>query len=168
MEYILRDRPDDPKSGCVFCDFAATSRAALRGKLVLVVQPHAFVCLNRFPFSAGHLLVVPRRHASDLSELASDEYDAFMGLLGDACARLRRAASPDGLNVGMNLGAAAGAGIADHLHWHVVPRWNGDTNFMPVVGDVRIMPEYLDATWQRLAPAFADVPGERWTDEGDR
>jgi ATP adenylyltransferase len=169
MEYILRDRPVTPAGrpapealGCVFCDFAASPRGALREKLVLLVQPHALVCLNKYPFTTSHLLVIPRRHTADLSELPAEEYDALMRLLRDACARLRRVTSPHGLNVGMNLGAAAGAGIAEHLHWHVVPRWNGDTNFMPVVADVRIMPEYLDASWQKLEPAFADLPGDRW------
>ena len=134
--------------------------SAYREKLVLVVQPHALVCLNHYPFAAAHLLVVPRRHVADLEELPAEEYDALMRLLRDATARLRSATRPDGLNVGFNLGKAAGAGIAEHLHAHVVPRWNGDTNFMPVLADVRVMPEYLDDSWRRLAPAFADLPGE--------
>jgi ATP adenylyltransferase len=173
MEYILQDKqPTGPRDegsarsqradpACVFCDFAASGPATFRSKLVLLVQPHAFVCLNKYPFAAGHLLVVPRRHASSLSDLAAEEYDATMRLVRETVARLKRAMAPEGLNVGMNLGKAAGAGIADHLHAHVVPRWNGDTNFMPVMADVRIMPEYLDATWSRLAPAFADLPGDR-------
>jgi ATP adenylyltransferase len=160
MEYILGSKA----GACIFCDFASLAASAYRGKLVLLVQPHALVCLNRYPFAASHLLVAPRRHVSDPSELRDEEYDALMRLVRDATARLRRVASPEGLNVGFNLGKAAGAGIADHLHAHVVPRWNGDTNFMPVLADVRVMPEYLDDSWKRLAPAFADLPGEHATE----
>jgi ATP adenylyltransferase len=156
MAYIL-----GPKGGaCIFCELAALPRDAYREKLVLVVQPHALVCLNKYPFAASHLLVAPRRHGSELSELPPEEYDATMRLLRDAAARLQRATNAEGLNLGMNLGRAAGAGIADHVHAHVVPRWTGDSNFMPVVADVRVMPEHLDESWQRLAPFFADVPGE--------
>jgi ATP adenylyltransferase len=123
------------------------------------VQAHAFLCLNRYPFAASHLLVVPRRHVADIVELSSAEYDATMNLLREAVQRLRHATNAEGLNVGLNLGAAAGAGIADHVHAHIVPRWRGDTNFMPILADVRVMPEYLDESWQRLAPAFSDLPG---------
>jgi ATP adenylyltransferase len=156
MEYIT-----GPKSGaCIFCDFAAADPAEYRKKLVLVVGEHALVCLNAYPFTTSHLLVAPRRHVADLSELGEAEYDAVMRLVRDATERLRRATGAEGMNVGFNLGRAAGAGIADHLHGHVVPRWSGDSNFMPVLADVRIMPEYLDASWARLAPAFADVEGQ--------
>ena len=156
MEYIQRDK-DTP---CIFCDFASAPREAYRAKLVLVVQEHALVCLNRYPFAACHLLVAPRRHLADLGDLAPEEYDSMMRLVRVAVARVQRATGPHGMNVGLNLGRAAGAGIADHLHAHVVPRWAGDTNFMPVVADTRVMPEYLDASWQRLLSFFADVPGE--------
>jgi ATP adenylyltransferase len=160
MEYILGDKP----GGCIFCDFAAAPPAAYREKLVLVVQAHALVCLNRYPFAQMHLLVVPRRHVPALEDLPAEEYDALMHLLRDATVRVKRASAAEGLNLGLNLGKAAGAGIADHLHAHVVPRWTGDTNFMPVLADVRVMPEHLDASWSRLAPHFADVPGQH----GDR
>jgi ATP adenylyltransferase len=156
MEYILR-----PKGGpCVFCDMASSPREFYREKLVVVVQGHALVCLNRYPFAASHLLVVPRGHVADIAELPSDQYDAWMTLVREAAVRLRRATNAEGLNVGMNLGKAAGAGIADHLHAHVVPRWSGDQNFMPVIADVHVMPEYLDESWRRLVPFFADLPGE--------
>jgi ATP adenylyltransferase len=155
MEYVL-----GPKGGsCIFCDFAAAAPRDYRANLVLVVQAQALVCLNRYPFAASHLLVAPRRHVSDIAELPADEYDATMRLLREAAARLRRATGAEGLNVGFNLGKAAGAGIAEHLHGHLVPRWYGDTNFLPVVTDVRVMPEYLDNSWQRLAPLFADLDG---------
>jgi ATP adenylyltransferase len=156
MEYVA-----GPKSGaCIFCDFASADPAEYREKLVLVVGEHGLVCLNRYPFTTSHLLVAPRRHVADVGDLAVEEYDAVMRLVRDATVRLRKATGAEGMNVGFNLGRAAGAGIADHLHGHIVPRWAGDSNFMPVVADVRIMPEYLDASWARLAPAFEEVPGK--------
>jgi ATP adenylyltransferase len=134
---------------------------AFRTNHVLVMQPHAIVCLNKYPFASSHLLINPRRHVSSLEELPEDEYLAFASLLREATIRLRAALKPDGLNVGMNIGRAAGAGIKDHVHCHIIPRWDGDTNFLPVIGDVRVMPEYLDDSWRRLYPHFADLPGQR-------
>jgi len=148
MQYIT-----GPKQGaCIFCDFAEAPASTF-------VDEHALVCLNRYPFSASHLLVAPRRHVSDLGDLPLPEYDAFMRLLRETALRLRPATRCEGMNVGLNVGAAAGAGIADHLHAHAVPRWNGDTNFMPVLADARVMPEHLDDAWERLAPFFDDLPG---------
>ncbi len=155
MEYILGAKG----AGCIFCDFPAREPSRFREDLVLVVQPHAFVCLNRFPFASSHLLVVSRRHVADLAELTAEEYVALMALVKDSVDRLKRAVNPQGINLGFNLGVAAGAGIADHLHAHAVPRWVGDTNFMPVLGDVRVMPEHLDDSWRRLYPHFVDLPG---------
>ena len=158
MEYILSLKDRD---GCIFCAFPARGPEHFRADLVLVSQAHAFVCLNRYPFAAGHLLVAPRRHVAKLSELGDDEYDALMRLVRDASRVLDDANHPEGMNVGMNLGRAGGAGIADHLHAHVVPRWNGDSSFMPVLAETRIMPEHLAATWLRLRPAFEVLPGEK-------
>ncbi len=157
MEYILGDKP----KACIFCAMAACEPAALRWALVLVAQPDALVCLNKFPFASAHLLVAPRRHVADLTELRPGEYGATMSLLRESLDRLKKAVHPEGVNVGFNVGRAAGAGIADHVHGHLVPRWDGDTNFMPVVADVRVMPEYLDESWRRLYPFFADLPGAR-------
>jgi ATP adenylyltransferase len=155
MEYIL-----GPKGGaCFFCDYAAAAPETYRENLVLVVQPHALVCLNRYPFAASHLLVAPRRHTSSLDQLTSEEYDATMRLLRESVVRLRMATRAEGFNVGFNLGKVAGAGVEEHLHGHVVPRWAGDSNFMPVIGDVRVMPEYLEDSWERLVGYFADLPG---------
>jgi ATP adenylyltransferase len=155
MDYIL-----GPKGApCVFCAIAGERVDGLRAALVLVAQPQAFVCLNRYPFNAGHLLVAPRQHLADLNELPGDAYAAFMQLMRDSVACLKDAVEPDGVNVGFNLGKAGGAGIAEHLHVHVVPRWVGDQNFMPVIADTRVMPEHLDATWARLRPAFEPLPG---------
>ena len=157
MEYILGERHTE----CIFCDFASLHNHAMRDKLVLLVQPHAVVALNRYPFTTCHLLVSPRRHVSDLTELDPVEYTALMELLRLSVIRLRNATGAQGINVGFNLGKAAGAGIADHTHGHLVPRWLGDTNFMPVLADVRVMPEYLDDAWSKLHPFFADLAGER-------
>jgi len=153
MEYILAEKTE----GCVFCELLAGGGS----KRVLASQPHAFVALNKYPFAAGHLLVLPRRHVGDFAELSEEEADALFRLVRESVARLRNAVSPQGLNVGFNLGKAAGAGIAEHLHAHIVPRWKGDTNFMPVLADVRVMPEHLDTTFERLAPHFADLEAER-------
>jgi ATP adenylyltransferase len=152
MEYILRE---SGAGACVFCSALAGGET----KRVLARQEHAFVILNKYPFSAGHILVVPRRHVGDLGDLGEGDGEAaaLFALVRQSVARLRKAVSAQGLNVGFNLGKAAGAGIAEHLHAHIVPRWNGDTNFLPVVADVRVMPEHLDATFERLAPHFADL-----------
>lgn len=156
MKYITGE---DKTPGCFFCEHPKDP-ARFRENLVLVAQPHAFVCLNRYPFTTSHLLVAPRKHVADPSELEEGEYDALMRLVRESVVRLRRAVSCEAMNVGFNLGKAAGAGVADHLHGHLVPRWTGDSNFMPVLADVRVMPEYLDEAWQRLNAAFADLPGE--------
>jgi ATP adenylyltransferase len=162
MPYILKT--DKPRlasgAGCFFCDHIVDA-ASFRENLVLVVQEHAFVCLNRYPFTPSHLLVAPRRHVSDLADLSEVEYGDLMKLLRESTVRLRRAVQCSAMNVGFNLGLDAGAGVADHLHGHLVPRWAGDTNFMPVLADVRVMPEYLDEAWLRLYPTFLDVPGQR-------
>lgn len=146
MEYIL-----GPKDGpCIFCEFP--KRARHREDLVLAVRERAFVCLNRYPFTAGHLLIAPLQHASSLDAL--EHMGELFDLVRDASRALREAVRCDGLNVGINLGVSAGAGIADHLHVHVVPRWRGDMNFMPVIAGARVMPEHLDDAWRRLRPAF--------------
>jgi ATP adenylyltransferase len=155
MKYILGE---EKKPGCFFCDYPK-DEAAFRENLVVVVQPHAFVCLNRYPFTPSHLLVAPRRHVANPDDLEADEYMALMTLLRETIVRLRKVVSCQAMNVGFNLGRAAGAGVADHLHGHLVPRWEADTNFMPVLADLRVMPEHLDDAWQRLLPAFADLPG---------
>jgi ATP adenylyltransferase len=161
MPYIAGGaKAEKPEGYCFLCDHPA-QEAAYRANLVVVVQEKAFVCLNRYPFTPSHLLVSPRRHVADLGELAEDEYGALMALVRTAADRLKKAVGCHGMNLGMNLGTAAGAGVADHLHMHLVPRWTGDTNFMPVLADIRVMPEYLDDAWRRLYAAFADVPGAR-------
>lgn len=142
-------------SGCVFCDASVSSR----DELLLVRAEHAFVILNLYPYNNAHLMIVPRRHVASLAALDQAEAWDVMRLTQDAERALTEAYAPHGINVGVNLGRAAGAGIADHVHVHVVPRWNGDTNFMSVVGDVRVLPESLAQTAGRLRPVFARLKG---------
>jgi ATP adenylyltransferase len=155
MEYILA--PKDRSQGCIFCGIAGASQAERRERLVVASTKTAFVMLNRYPFSAGHLLVVPHHHASALHDLDPSTYDDLFRLVRESARRLERALDAQGLNVGLNLGSPAGAGIAEHLHVHIVPRWPGDTNFMPVLADVRVVPQALDATRAHLEPYFADL-----------
>ena len=114
------------------------------------------VLLNRFPYANAHLMVAPRVHTADFAKLDVESAAAVQAELQRPVAALDRAYSPGGINIGLNLGRAAGAGIADHLHWHVVPRWQGDTNFMPLFADVRVMSQHLEEAYDRLLPLFAD------------
>ena len=143
-------RPEEPKD-CVFC----VAQSIDDGRQLIVHEGAlAYVILNKFPYTAGHLMVVPQRHAATLALLTRDELNE-MALLTQLSERvLTEAFTPQGINVGMNLGRPAGAGIVDHLHIHLVPRWNGDTNFMTVVGEVRVLPEELPRTAERLRPIF--------------
>ena len=143
-------------AGCVFC--AATESGDGR-RLVVHESPLCYVILNLYPYNAGHVLVVPRRHVDSLSALTRDELNDMARLTQMAEQVLTEAFQPQGINVGMNLGRPAGAGIADHLHVHLVPRWTGDTNFMSVVGQVRVLPEELPRTADRLRPMFDRVAG---------
>jgi ATP adenylyltransferase len=143
-------RSEEPKD-CVFC----VAQSIDEGRELIVHEGAlAYVILNKFPYNSGHLMVVPQRHAATLALLTRDELHE-MALLTQLCERvLTEAFTPQGINVGLNLGRPAGAGIVDHLHIHLVPRWNGDTNFMTVVGEVRVLPEELPATAERLRPIF--------------
>jgi ATP adenylyltransferase len=141
-----------PDAGCIFC--AAADGSSPDAPLVVARGRAAYVILNRFPYNNGHLLVVPARHVATLAACVPDELNELMALLRDAEMALTEAYRPNGVNVGINLGRPAGAGIVDHLHLHVVPRWDGDTNFMTVVGETRVLPETLDGTAARLKPIF--------------
>jgi ATP adenylyltransferase len=141
----------------VFCEAAAAGDAAA---LVVHRGRTCYVILNLFPYNSGHLMVVPNRHIAMLSAATHDERCEMMDLTQLAEQALTQAYRPQGLNVGMNLGRSAGAGIVDHIHVHVVPRWSGDTNFMTVVGDVRVLPEDLAETARRLREAFAGIGGK--------
>jgi ATP adenylyltransferase len=141
--------------GCFLCALQAAPAAQDRQNLVLLREPEVFLLLNRFPYSPGHLLVAPREHTGDLASLADETRDRLFALAQRAARALQDVYRCDGLNVGMNLGRAAGAGVPDHLHVHVLPRWSGDTNFMTVIGETRVLPESLEQTWERLRPSFA-------------
>jgi ATP adenylyltransferase len=142
-----------PKSaGCVFCAAAAaTDDAAFQ---VVARGRHCFVILNRFPYNNGHVMVLPYEHTADLVALPTEVAQELVDMTRSAVDALGRSMHPTGYNIGMNLGEVAGAGIADHLHMHVVPRWNGDTNFMSVVGDTRLIPQSLEETWRVLREAW--------------
>jgi ATP adenylyltransferase len=144
LEYV--EHADELRR-CIFCD--------PEPDLLVHEGEHALVVMNKFPYASGHLLVAPRRHVGDFGALTGDEALAVHALAVSGIAALQHEYSPDGFNLGWNLGRVAGAGIEDHLHLHVVPRWNGDTSFMPVLGDVKVLPEHLLETARRLRQAFA-------------
>jgi ATP adenylyltransferase len=144
---------EPPPSGCFFC--AALASDDDRAHLVLARDVHAIVLLNKYPYGSGHLLVAPRAHVGRPEELPDDTYAALSSMVRRSAIALREAFAPEGMNIGMNVGRAAGAGVADHCHWHLLPRWNGDTNFMPLIGEVKVLSEHLDTTYARLRPCFA-------------
>ena len=145
----------DGGGGCLFCDLPAQPEDADEGNHLLARGRLTFVLLNAYPYNPGHLMVAPYRHVGDYLELTSEELAETMAFVGTAVRALRSDADAHGFNLGMNLGTVAGAGIADHVHMHLVPRWGGDTNFMPVVGQTKVLPELLSETWERLRPWFA-------------
>jgi ATP adenylyltransferase len=149
LEYIEQA---DAQPGCFLCAAAA----ATDDEAVLVVHRcvYAFVLLNRYPYSSGHLMVTPNRHVASFSELTPPEAAEIHALTVGALAALQSVYGPQGHNIGWNLGRVAGAGLIDHVHEHVVPRWAGDTNFMPVLADVRVLPEHLSETRAKLAAAW--------------
>ena len=151
LEFINSEKP----AGCIFCQFPAAPPEDDRKNLVVHRTPDAFVILNRFPYNSGHLMVVPRQHGADLDALPPEAWAGLQELLRRTAAVLKAVYRPEGLNLGMNLGRAGGAGIVDHLHWHLVPRWVGDNNFMPVLADVRVMVDHLDGTWEKVRAGFA-------------
>jgi ATP adenylyltransferase len=151
MEYIESARDADDEA-CVFCALLA-SESSEDGR-VLARDEAAFVALAKYPYNPGHLLVLPVRHTDDLEDLSAEESVAITRMLNRSIRALRETSSPHGFNIGVNLGRVAGAGIPEHLHWHVVPRWGGDTNFMPVIGQTRVLPELLEGTYSKLRPHF--------------
>ena len=138
---------------CIFCA-AGSMTGDDRQALVVYRGAHSFVILNRFPYTSGHVMVVPYAHIATPEDLPEDTLSEMMLLARDAVKHLRALYRPDGLNLGMNIGQSAGAGIAGHIHMHVLPRWTGDTNFMTVTGETRVLPEALEATWEKLSTAF--------------
>lgn len=144
----------DPESGkCVFCEIQERPDQD-ESSLVIHRASHCFIVLNRYPYTSGHLLIVPNEHVGELAAAAKEITDEMMDLTKRSQAALRDIYQPDGFNVGMNLGKAAGAGIADHIHIHILPRWVGDSNFMTTVGETRVLPEDLATTYKKLREKF--------------
>ena len=152
MDYILDEKRHCSSDECAFCVGDAVDFDADR--LVLWRGQHSFVIMNRFPYNNGHLLVAPYRHVADLCDLLDEENRELSEMICLCRDVLQEAMEPQGMNIGLNLGTAAGAGIADHLHWHLVPRWLGDTNFMPVLGETRVIPQHLAKTYEMLSEIF--------------
>jgi ATP adenylyltransferase len=151
MGYILSN---DKDNGCVFCPGKDRGRDGER--LILWAGPYTVVLMNRFPYNNGHLLVAPVKHVSELEQLNNKESADLLGMVRKSIEVLKKVMNPEGFNVGLNLGRVAGAGMEEHLHFHVVPRWNGDTNFMTVLGDVRVIPEHLKETYKKLLPYYLE------------
>lgn len=160
LQYVASPK----EGGCIFCR-AGQAEGQEREHGLLYRDRHALVMLNRFPYQNGHLLVCPMLHTGDPLEVPPETFSRLGEVLRQAVGVVKQAYRPDGLNLGMNLGSCAGAGIVDHLHWHIVPRWNGDTNFMPVLADVRSIPEHLEASWERLRPLFVALEQKRAEEE---
>ena len=150
IDWIESDSPNE--GACPFCLSRETAEA-LPG-LIVSASTSSYVTLNLYPYNGGHIMILPYNHVSDVTDLTSDEQaDMFQNLQRGVTA-LRTAMKPTGFNIGINLGTSAGAGVPDHIHFHVVPRWTGDTNFMPVVGETKVMPETLEETKKRIVEAW--------------
>jgi ATP adenylyltransferase len=155
MPYLLG--ADKRHDGCIFCHKFGCSDDE---EHILYRGESCYVTLNRYPYSNGHLMVIPYVHAPSLENLDAATLSEMMQVVNLSLAALRKAYAPHGYNIGVNLGKAAGAGIAEHVHMHVVPRWTADTNFMPVVGSTRVIPELLDDAYARLKPFFTCLDGD--------
>lgn len=151
MSYILGEKP--PPGSCIFCDLPGAGDD--RNNLILTSDDDYVVMMNRYPYNNGHIMVAPRLHTADLAEVDAAAYARLMEMLRHAMAAVRSALSCDGMNVGLNVGKVGGAGIDSHLHWHIVPRWEGDTNFMPVVADTKVMPQHILESYDALHPHFS-------------
>lgn len=148
MDYILSDKP----TGCIFCPDPIVEP---KDALIVFDTGVALVMLNKFPYTSGHLMVAPKRHISALEELREGESIEFFQLVKRSISVLKDEIAPEGFNIGMNLGKSAGAGIEEHIHMHIVPRWHGDTNFMPVVADTHVVPEHLSTIYDKLKARFS-------------
>lgn len=149
--------PQVESTGCVFCDRVRFPPSHDRANLILLRATHNFVILNLYPYNSGHLMVVPYKHTADLPGLDSQTVAEMMALAQRMVRVIGAEYKPEGYNLGMNLGTIAGAGVAEHLHMHIVPRWAGDTNFMPVVGSTKVMPELLERTYDRLRERLESI-----------
>ena len=152
MEYILSN---EKQPGCIFC--AGDNRENDEERLILHVGNKTMVIMNKYPYANGHLLVCPVRHCFGLDMLDDKERLDLIGMVSRTIEILKKAFKPDGFNVGLNLGKVAGAGIEEHMHFHIVPRWNGDSNFMTVLSEVRLIPEHIRETYKKLKPRFENI-----------
>jgi ATP adenylyltransferase len=149
MDYITSG---DKGEGCIFCP--GDDRGRDKERLILYAGSMTSVMMNKFPYINGHLLVAPVRHIPDLAGLSNEESLALIRTVTDSIEILKRVIGPEGFNIGLNLGKIAGAGVEGHMHFHIVPRWNGDTNYMTVLGEVRVIPEHIEETYEKLRPHF--------------
>jgi len=159
MEYISRKR----KRGCFFCRKLKEKKS--KENLILYQGKHVFVVMNKYPYTNGHLMVVPKRHCFNLEQLDNNELKELFDLLKASVRVLKTSFHPHGFNIGMNIGKMGGAG-EDHLHLHIVPRWAGDTNFMPVIGKTKVISEYLEKTYKKLRSAFMDLLRKKGVQKG--
>jgi len=157
MNYILSAAEPAVKPCCIFCELPQAGPEQYQENLILSCGQRVFIILNRYPYNNSHLMIVPRSHVDDPSLLSELDYRCLTELLRRATATLKAVVQPHGINVGMNLGRTAGAGIDEHCHYHLVPRWNGDTKFMPVVAGAKVISEGLNNTFDRLFPHFFDL-----------
>lgn len=153
LEYV--SNAGKPTEGCIFCTKPAEQNDA--ENLILWRSEHSYALLNLYPYTSGHTMVAPYRHCADITALTAEESLDLWQLMQKCVQAIQRAYQPDGFNVGFNLGRSAGAGIEGHLHLHIVPRWHGDTNFMTTIGEVRVLPEALEQTYERLKNALQEV-----------
>mgnify|MGYP003393239003 FL=1 len=151
MKYVLNNKT----KGCIFCKMSEEKRD--KKNYILYRGEHGYIIMNLYPYNNGHLMIVPYKHTHTIEKLNKAEASDFIELTGKSVAALKEAFSPDGFNIGMNLMEAAGAGIEAHIHMHIVPRWNGDTSFMPVLFETRVIPESLDDTYSKLLPFFLKI-----------
>ena len=151
IEYIRSPKHD----GCIFCDFPRENRD--RERLILYRGEKAFIIMNNYPYNPGHVMIAPYRHVGRWEDLTDEELLEIMKLSQLMIKALKRVMNPHGFNMGVNLGRVAGAGIDDHVHLHIVPRWNGDTNFMPVIADTKVIPESLEEAYDELKAAIDEI-----------
>lgn len=156
MTYILGEDEQAKNESCIFC-VDEDKNGPDKDRLILFTGRLSMVMMNKYPYNNGHLLVAPRRHVPAPADLTIDEMTDLMVKVRDSIDIMRKESNPDGFNVGLNLGRVAGAGVEEHMHFHIVPRWNGDTNFMTVFDDIRVVPEHLNASFDRLVKYFNNL-----------
>ncbi|MEE8319360.1 MAG: HIT domain-containing protein [bacterium] len=155
MEYILSEKEGE----CIFCRLLDQKPSS--GNHLLLKTERAMVLMNKYPYNNGHIMVAPHRHTADFDELAADEFMELMEVFRFSLKALQKCMSPEGFNAGLNLGHSGGAGVEDHLHWHIVPRWQGDTNYMPVITGTRVIPEAIEETYNKLLPIFREFGSQK-------